>query len=264
MSRSVLKIGGSVLTQKNDPRLRIRRKLLAQIARQVADTPPERRPVALVHGAGSFGHQIVARTRIHEEVSTPAHRLAWAKTQILQNELDTEVCRAFLEVSIPAVPYQPSSSAWTDRGALLDIQLEPARMYVREGLMPVLYGVPVADEQGGCKILSGDVLAVWLARGLGASLIFHGTDVDGVYSADPKSSTDARVLPVIDGKSWEEAKRGISGSRSTDVTGGMGGKVAQLIELARAGVVSRIFNATAEGAVRRVLCGEALGTEVRW
>jgi isopentenyl phosphate kinase len=268
---TVLKLGGSVITYKNDVRLRVRRTRLAALAAQLAAVPPARRPLALVHGAGSFGHQIVARTRIHKRVKTASHRLAWAETQILQNELDAAVCRALVAAGLPAVPCQPSATARMQGGRLQAIDLRAVQALVAQGLLPVLYGVPAVDEQGGCGILSGDQLAPVLAAALKAPLVLHGTDVDGVYASAAPPAADARgaprravVLAHIDRRTWPQVKKALRGSRSTDVTGGMAAKVGNLMDWAQKGISARIFNATRPDALRRALMGEPLGTAVRW
>lgn len=270
-SRPVLKLGGSVITAKNDPRLILRKDLLERIAEETASVPAGRRPLVLIHGAGSYGHQIVARTRIHEKMETAADRLAWAETQVLQNELNTMVCRIFLDKGIPAFPYQASSSALMSEGRLEGMEATPLRNLVKQGLMPVLYGVPAVDKTGRCRILSGDVLAVFAAGFLGASRILHGTDVDGVFDRDPKLSKgihgeekQPKKWSRISRENWEQVRRGLTGSSNTDVTGGMAVKVQEALTLSREGISVRIFDATRHGAVKEALKGKPLGTEIQW
>lgn len=262
--RSVLKLGGSVITVKGDPALILRKKELERIAKEVASVHITLRPLVLVHGAGSFGHQIVARTRIHEKVESEHDRLAWAETQILQNELNAMVCRIFLNKGVPAVPYQASSSGWMLNGKLHSIELRPLRNLVKQGLMPVLYGVPAVEETGGCRILSGDTLTVAAAQFVNASLIFYGTDVDGVFKENPTKNPDSKKWEKISQKNWNHVKQGLTGSSNTDVTGGMAGKVHEALQLSRKGISARIFDATMEGSVTSVLEGEPLGTEITW
>ncbi len=264
IQRSVLKLGGSVITVKGDPALILRRRELERIAEEVASVHASLRPAVLVHGAGSFGHQIVARTRIHERVESESDRLAWAETQILQNELNAMVCRIFLNKGVPAVPYQASSSGRMLNGKLQSIELRPLRGLVKQGLMPVLYGVPAVEETGGCRILSGDTLTVAAARFLQASRIFYGTDVDGVFNKNPTKKPDCKKWAKISQKNWDQVKHGLTGSSNTDVTGGMAGKVYEALQLSREGISARIFDATMEGSVNRVLKGEPLGTEITW
>jgi isopentenyl phosphate kinase len=61
-------------------------------------------------------------------------------------------------------------------------------------------------------------------------------------------------LPLIEGA--------VGGSAGIDVTGGMKGKLDELLDLADMGMSSMIFNASKEGNIVRALRGEAIGTKV--
>jgi len=52
----------------------------------------------------------------------------------------------------------------------------------------------------------------------------------------------------------------LGGSNGVDVTGGMRGKIRELLDLADEGVSSVIFNAAKPGMVERILRGERGGT----
>ncbi|MDP2845516.1 MAG: amino acid kinase, partial [Candidatus Methanoperedens sp.] len=81
-----------------------------------------------------------------------------------------------------------------------------------------------------------------------------GSDVDGVL--DGKGNVIKKITP----HSFVDMKKNIRGSASTDVTGGMLGKVSEFLELANKGISSRIFNASRTGMVSRFLYGEDVGT----
>ncbi|MCX9089345.1 MAG: amino acid kinase, partial [Candidatus Methanoperedens sp.] len=81
-----------------------------------------------------------------------------------------------------------------------------------------------------------------------------GSDVDGVL--DDKDA----VIKKITHFSFVDMRKNIKGSGSTDVTGGMLGKVSELLELANKGISSRIFNASRKGIVSSFLYGEDVGT----
>jgi len=119
---TILKIGGSVITDRKGERPRLRGRRLARIAREIAEG---RRPgdsrLIIIHGAGSFGHPIVQRTGIHRGVRDGPQRIAMGETQKLQNELSTHVARHLLRVGVPAFPCQPSSSAIMEAGDLVSL-----------------------------------------------------------------------------------------------------------------------------------------------
>ena len=55
----------------------------------------------------------------------------------------------------------------------------------------------------------------------------------------------------------------LGGSAGVDVTGGMKGKIMELLDLADWGIDSVIFNAAKEGNIGRAIMGEHVGTRVR-
>jgi len=111
------------------------------------------------------------------------------------------------------------------------------------------------DLAGGAGIVSGDQLVSYLARALQAEVVAVGCNVDGVLlSGRPLAEVQRSDLPRIEGA--------VGGSAGIDVTGGMRGKLDELLELADSGIGAMIFNASREGNIVRVLQGEAIGTKV--
>jgi isopentenyl phosphate kinase len=259
--RAVVKLGGSVITDKRGDRPRIRRKILARLAEELA-AAPRGRLVGVVHGAGSFGHGPVHRSGIHKGVRTPAQRLAWGEIQVLQNELNAVVCRALLAAGVPAVPCQASATAIMARGKLVHLDDTALRELGARHMVPVLYGVPAADQDQGCSILSGDVLAPELARSLGADLLVLGTDVDGVFTADPRQDPGAERIRRITPRTWRSVADALGGATAKDVTGGMRGKVASLLDYAQRGLRARIVDINRPGRLAEALRSKDVGTLV--
>ena len=120
----------------------------------------------------------------------------------------------------------------------------------------LLYGVPALDHIQGCSILSGDQIAPFVATRLGIATLIHATDVDGVFETDPALDPSARRIARIDHESWDEVRLSLDGSRAVDVTGGMAGKIAALMELARGGLGRRGWGHTMLGSTSE--CGDTL------
>lgn len=128
------------------------------------------------------------------------------------------------------------------------------------GMIPVLYGVPCFDRQQSCSILSGDDIIVYLAKKLGAKKIIHATDVDGVFTADPKKCDDAKFIKHINSQNFEKLTKGVGGSSVTDVTGGMERKIRDLLST---GSRCEMINGNKKGLIERTLGGEkGLGTVI--
>ena len=256
----ILKIGGSVITDRTQDRPRIRRSALRAIASQITGAYRSGGfQLVLIHGAGSFGHPIVQRTGIDRGIKTERHRIAFGETQRLQTVLNSIVVGCLLREGLPAFPFQASANAVLVGGQIRSFGIEPLQGLLRSGMVPVLYGVPSCDTDQGCSILSGDQMASYLALPLQAEQVLHGTNVKGIFTADPFREPDARFVPQIDLRVQNSLPDGIGGSSVTDVTGGMRKK---LEELKRSGTFCQVFDATVAGNVRKALSGEVVGTIV--
>lgn len=259
---TILKIGGSVITDRKDERPRLRGRRMGRIAREIAEGwhPGESRLV-IIHGAGSFGHPIVRRTGIHQGIHDGSQRIAMGETQRLQSELNAHVVRHLLRAGVPAFPCQPSASAVMEAGNLLSMDTGALEGLLAVGVVPVLNGVPAYDRAQGCSILSGDQIAGFIYTKIGGERILHGTDVKGIYTSDPSRDPEARFCATVDLGDSAGLPEGVTGSTVTDVTGGMRKK---LEEMRNSRAEGQVFDATVGDNVRRALQGETVGTRVQY
>jgi isopentenyl phosphate kinase len=258
----VLKIGGSVITDKHSDIPAVDFSNLSRLADEIAGARPER--LVFMHGAGSYGHIIVKKTGIGAGIKTKEQVLAFAETQRLQNELNSIVCKALIERGVPAIPVQASASAVMEKGRLVSMDSEVVKGLLNAGLVPVLYGVPAYDRMQKCSILSADQIAPYLALKLGAKKIIHGTNVDGVFTGDPNKEPNAKLIPEITSKNFDDVRQWLTGSTAIDVTGGMFGKVSECMDAAKSGVESFLVNALKPDYVRKALAGEKVtGTVIK-
>lgn len=257
---TILKIGGSVITDRKDERPRLRGRRMGRIAGEISEGwAPGAFRLLIVHGAGSFGHPIVRRTGIHRGIHDEPQRIAMGETQRLQSELNAHVVRHLLRAGVPAFPCQPSAGAVMEAGDLVSMDTEALEGLLGIGVVPVLNGVPAYDRLQGCSILSGDQIAGFIFHRLGGDRILHGTDVKGVYTTNPSRDPEAKFCDTVDLCDSAGLPEGVTGSTVTDVTGGMRKK---LEEMRTAGAKGRVFDATVRGNVRRALQGEIVGTRV--
>lgn len=260
----VLKLGGSVLTDKSKPFTPCQENI-KRLSKEIAQGHNKgKNSLAIVHGAGSFGHHIVSRTGIHEGITKAEQLMAFAETQRWQNHWNSLVTEALQEEGLPAIPCQPSSLTVMEFRRLVWMPLDAVRGFLEIGLIPVLYGVPAYDKGQRCSILSGDQIVPYVARELGAKRVILGTNVDGVFTDDPFRDPKARLIKEITRKNFEEVKKHLAVSSEVDITGGMLAKVIELMGLAKRGIDVEIVNAKRNGFVERALSGESgLGTVVR-
>ncbi len=259
----IMKIGGSVLTERNRP-FTPKKRNLRRIAKEIARAyDPEKMKLVLIHGAGSFGHPIVKRSGIDKGIRNRKQLLDFAETNTWQNKWNAVVCEYLQREGLPAIPYQ-ACSAIMRSGDLFWMPVEAIRELLKVGMVPVLYGMAGVDMERGSSILSGDAILSWLAKEFLPTRIIHATDVDGVYTKDPKRYRRAKLIREIRLEEWGRIKKYLSGSKSVDVTGGMFNKVYRLLDLAKLGITCEIINANRKGYVERALKGEeGLGTIVR-
>lgn len=261
MGLIILKIGGSVITYKNKAKPEVNFKNLKKIIDQLVGLSQD---FILIHGAGSFGHRIVKRTGIDKGIRKKRDLISFAQTQRLQNELNLIVTKSLIAKGFPAFPFQASASAIMKNGRMMKMDLEVIKGLLKLKMVPVLYGVPAFDEAKGCSILSGDQIAPFLAKKLKADKIIEATDVDGIFTADPKKEKKARPIKVINRKNFKEIKKILAGSRFVDVTGGMLGKVLELIKVAKMGVPGQIIDATRKDNIKKAFLGQKVGTIIKW
>ncbi len=132
------------------------------------------------------------------------------------------------------------------------------------GFVPVLHGDAVLDSDMGFAILSGDQLVSSLATKLEAERIIIGIDVDGLYTSDPKTDANARLIQHIDQQELTKMQHEIGGIRVPDVTGGMLGKVLELMLAIEKEIPVIIVNAVKPSNVYKALKGEkVVGTVIQ-
>jgi isopentenyl phosphate kinase len=176
-------------------------------------------------------------------------------------KLNSLVMEALIAHNINAIVIQPSSCVVTKAGRIQSMELKPIKRMLKMGLVPVLYGDAVLDSEKGFSILSGDQLVSSLAINFGASCIIMGGDVDGLYTADPKANDSARLIRRVTLEELKTQKHEIEGSRATDVTGGMLGKMRELVPALEQNIQTLIVNATKPLRVYKALMGEeVIGT----
>ena len=101
----------------------------------------------------------------------------------------------------------------------------------------------------------------YLAENLRPERVIMASDVDGIYNKDPKINPDAELLEVV---TSSEQMESIKNTQTVDVTGEMGGKLTELLELANLGVESEIINANKFNIIKNALNGEKVtGTLIK-
>ncbi len=231
---AVLKIGGSVLTDKARPGV-IREDEIAAIAAAIAARPHI--SLVIVHGAGSLGHPEAERYHITTGVNQ-SNREGVYITHAAVRRLNEALVMALRAAGREAAGISPLCACSAEDGRIRSFALEPLRGMLRLGIVPVIHGDVVMDTVRGGSIVSGDQLVRHIALATRPERVGLATDVPGVLF-------EGRVVPEITPANVAAIQPGRSGH--TDVTGGMEGKVRELLSLAAEGVPSDIFLASRIG-----------------
>ncbi|WP_405283460.1 isopentenyl phosphate kinase [Methanobrevibacter sp.] len=250
----ILKIGGSILTNKDSTESEIDAVSLKRIASEIkASLDMSDKELIIVHGAGSFGHPPAKEYKIgevFEKSEYPQKRIGFCKTQNAVKKLNMLICDAFIEEGLPVVAIPASSFMSATNKRITQGNLDYFKKYLEKGFIPVIYGDVVLDEQLEICVISGDQLIQYLAMNLNPELVVLGTDVDGVYNKNPKTHEDAIFFDKF--SSLEDLDT-LEGTTNVDVTGGMVGKIKELLYLADLGIESKIINAEVKDNIFNVL-----------
>ncbi|WP_435318317.1 isopentenyl phosphate kinase [Haloarchaeobius sp. TZWSO28] len=239
---TVLKLGGSVITDKDRAETVDGRAL-----DRAADAVAGHDDIVLVHGGGSFGHHNAKKYGVSTTDGT--HEVEGVlDIHNAMKALNGLVLRRLHERDVPAVPVHPFSAASRDESGELTLPAQQVQTMLDEGFVPVLHGDVVAHAGEGVTVLSGDEIVTSLAESLDASRVGLCSTVPGVLDA-----ADA-VIPRIE--AYDDVADVLGGAETTDVSGGMAGKVQTLLAL---GMPASIFGLDALSAF---LAGESPGTTI--
>ena len=96
-----------------------------------------------------------------------------------------------------------------------------------------------------------------LSKQLCPKKVLMGTDVDGIFTGDPKIDCQAELITEINNSNLEEVLKKAGESKNIDVTGGMRGKLEKLAETLN-GVPCEIFNLFVKENLKNVLLGKTI------
>jgi isopentenyl phosphate kinase len=288
-----LKLGGSLITDKDRPhtaRLEVLERLAEEVAqareaqareakareaqaREAQAREAQAREadargalpglrLVLGHGSGSFGHTAARKYGTRLGVHTHQDWAGFAEVWKEARALNQIVIDALAAAGIPVIAFPPSASVIAQDGQVLRWDLSPLQAALSAGLVPLVNGDTIFDEQRGGTILSTEDLFIYLARHLHPTRILLAGRETGVWEDFP---TCTRLIESITPQNFSVLVERIGGSASVDVTGGMLEKVRTMLELAEElpGFEAQIFSGLEAGNVRKALAGEVFGTAIR-
>ncbi|MEK6972959.1 MAG: isopentenyl phosphate kinase [archaeon] len=258
----VLKIGGSICTDKQNNNLKVRENILRQVAKEIKKAKSEKEfNLIVVHGAGPFGHKLVEEYGIKDGLSGKKHIRGFVETHASMERLNKKIMEIFLKEGLNVLPMQTSALVMQrNHGKPIFFYTNSIKqlMSLDTSIVPLLYGDMVFDYEKKATVISGDTVASFLAKLFGANRLIYGTNVDGIidYSSKPK------VIAKITDKNLESVFRHIKAAKTSDVTGSMKGKILQIKENAK-GIKTFVYNMGKKNNTYNILVSKSLiGTEI--
>ena len=126
------------------------------------------------------------------------------------------------------------------------------------GVLPIINeNDTVATEE--LAIGDNDTLSAIVAVSAGADLLVLLSDIDGLYTADPRQDKNAKLLPEVHGVTPEIIA--LAGGKGSSLgTGGMATKLSAAKIANEAGIDMLIANGSDPDLLYRIVDGEAVGT----
>jgi isopentenyl phosphate kinase len=260
----LLKIGGSVCTEKSGGKFKVRAGAVGKIGEEIAQARREKDfRLLVVNGAGPFGHVNVAKYDINDGLSEPKDFEGFVKTICDCDFLNWKVSEILRTKGLNVIPY-PCSNVVIQAGkkiTSLNTDVINKLWDHDEDIIPVLNGTMVPDTELKGSVVSGDAIIEHLAGRMNASSVIFASDVDGVFNADPNKHKNAELIERITKENFNDLKSGLGGSSNTDVTGGMLRKVEKILD---SGTETLIVNGNVTGRVRDALLGRSVkGTVIK-
>ena len=263
MKKSVvlIKIGGSLITDKNKP-FSLNEQALEAVCAEIKKATRAEKHLIVGHGAGSFAHFPAKKYQTHKGLINSESYRGIAEVADVAAQLNRIVIKTLLAKRVNAVSISPLSIMVAENHRIKSICTDSVEELLRLGLLPVVYGDQIMDVKLGCTVFSTEKVLGYLAlhlqkKGFRIERIIHCGLTNGVYD---ENGTTVRL---INGKNYKRYQGVLGGSGGVDVTGGMAHKVEESLSLAKRGIPSLIIDGIVNGSLSEAVRSKRVfGTRV--
>ncbi|MFW9831670.1 MAG: isopentenyl phosphate kinase [Candidatus Thorarchaeota archaeon] len=252
---TIIKLGGALITDKNKP-YTLRKDVLTRVTQEIADVLG---PCIIVHGVGSFGHVPVIERELYSGFISPKQLPDLSQTMVEVFELRMAITKAVQAAGLSPVIFLPSNIFFMTTGEISGHFSGGLRQYLDLGMTLLLGGDMCADSQQGFSVCSGDKIVLLLARLLNPRDVIFATDVEGIFTADPKLDSKAELIPRISLGQIDKIEKLAEKAATPDITKGMLGKIEEIKRfesILKAGAEVAILGMHKPGILRRYMNGE--------
>ena len=252
--RIVVKIGTSTITHVSTGNLNLDK--LERFVRVLTDIRNQDKEVVIVSsGAIGAGRKALGSKEKPTELSVKqaCAAVGQARLMMIYQKLFAEYNQTIAQILI------------TKRIMLNEISLANAENTFREllqmGVIPIVNeNDPISTDQIQEDIFGdNDTLSANVAEMVKADLLILLSDIDGLYTDDPRNNRDARFISYVESID-DELEAMAKGADTAFGTGGMTTKLAAARIACEAGVDMVIANGDDVRNINRILNGEEVGT----
>lgn len=254
--RIVIKIGSSSLTHPETGELNLMK--IEKLIRVISDLRGEGRDVVLVSsGAIAAGRQALGH---HRKPDTLAQKQAFAavgqaRLMMVYQRLFAEYNQTAAQILLTKDTMVNDSSRYNAQNTFDELLNLGTIPIVNENDTVSTSEIPYVDSFGDNDRLSAIVAAL-----IGADLLILLSDIDGLYSDDPRSNPDARFISLVPEITPEFLRMGKDTSSSDVGTGGMSAKLAAARIATDSGADMVIANGDKVEVILDIMAGQEKGT----
>jgi len=249
--RVVIKVGSAVLTSSGGG---LDQKRIEQLAGEIVSIMDERREVVLVSsGAIAAG---LAKLGLKKTKGMPLP-LKQAAAAVGQSGLMWMYEKTFGAHGKKVAQVLLTREDLSNRSRFLNAR-NTLHTLLEYGVIPIINenDTVAVDE---IKFGDNDNLSGMVVQLTDADLLVILSDIDGLYTADPRLHPDARFIPVVE-KITAEMERGAGDALSGVGTGGMRSKIMAAKKVGAYGVPMVILNGKKPGLLAALFDGRETGT----
>ena len=249
----ILKLGGSLLTDKNSP-FSIREDVVRDSIRQIIDAKEK---IILIHGGGSFGHPLAKKYKIINgfNSSVPYQVLSLTETHHSMNNFNSFLIKNFLDMKYPALSIQASNIFVKDSQKILTSSMEIILTMLDIDILPILYGDIIFNKKGSFSIISGDQIILELCKKLDRyriSKVVFTMETDGIYLNVDEGGEDCILATERYSDDLEHLKLANLGQKIDD-TGGIKGKLKFIKQICDQNIPVQLINGLKDGYIYKSL-----------
>ncbi len=254
--RIVIKIGSSSLTHQETGDLNLFK--MEQLVRIICDLKGAGREVVLVSsGAIAAGRQALHCKRRPKELAQKQAFAAvgQARLMMVYQKLFAEYNQVAAQVLLTKDTMVHEGSRFNARNTFEELLALKTVPIVNENDTVSTSEIPLVDNFGDNDRLSAIVAAL-----IGADLLILLSDIDGLYTDDPRKNRNAKFISLVPEITGEFLEMGKAEAGSDVGTGGMAAKLAAARIATDGGADMVIADAGQVEVIHRIVAGQEAGT----